>query len=94
MYPELARLVKEVLDKKRHSDVSALEQEQFVTTHEAYQDLNEDTLLNELMPFLIKHTRTVSKSVSNSLESEADIRDDEEQVVVAFCDDGFMRISN
>ncbi|KAL8965230.1 MAG: hypothetical protein Q9197_006614 [Variospora fuerteventurae] len=58
-YPALGRKVEKILARKRQSGVTAEEYQEFKLTLSEYRDSNEDTMVNEVLPFLIKETRKV-----------------------------------
>lgn len=58
-YPALGRKVEKILARKRQSGVTAEEYQEFKLTLSEHRDSNEDTMVNEVLPFLIKETRKV-----------------------------------
>lgn len=49
--------------RKRDSEVSPKEQKSFTVAHRKFKDYNEDTLLCQLMPYLVNRDRKVPQSL-------------------------------
>ncbi|KAL8927679.1 MAG: hypothetical protein Q9172_001239 [Xanthocarpia lactea] len=58
-YPELDKKVEKILSRKRQSGVTAEEYQEFKLTLSEYRDSNEDSMVNNVLPFLIKASRKV-----------------------------------
>ncbi|KAL8918532.1 MAG: hypothetical protein Q9208_007288 [Pyrenodesmia sp. 3 TL-2023] len=58
-YPVLGRKVEKILARKRQSGVTAEEYQEFKLTLNEYRDANEDTMVDNVFPFLIKESRKV-----------------------------------
>ncbi|KAL8640261.1 MAG: hypothetical protein Q9226_008768, partial [Calogaya cf. arnoldii] len=52
-YPDLEKLVNNILQRKRHSSVTADEYKEFNLTLSEHRDSNEDTIVDNVFPFLI-----------------------------------------
>ena len=90
-FPDFEKHVRDILKRKRDSEVSSKEQKSFTVAHRKFKDFNEDTLLYQLMPFLVNRERTVPQSLvdrANILDGEA------HQVSVDLVDSGLMTIAN
>lgn len=89
-YPDFLKQVEAIISRKRDSDVTGEEQELFRATHRTFKHFNEGTLLARLLPFLVKSHRTVPRNLTDC----ADIREDKEQVSVAFFTSGLSYVTN
>lgn len=89
-FPDFAKQVTDILKRNRDSEVSAKEQKSFTVAHRKFKDFNEDTLLGQLMPFLVNRERKVPQN----LVDRAAIDEGEAQVSVDFVDSGLMTITN
>ncbi|KAI4096015.1 MAG: hypothetical protein LQ344_001249 [Seirophora lacunosa] len=89
-YPSFKKQVTDILKRKRDSEVSAREQASFTVAHRTFKDFNEDTLLNQLLPFLTNRDRLVPQS----LVDRADIEEEEVQVAIDLVESGLMTVSN
>ncbi|KAL8644430.1 MAG: hypothetical protein Q9210_007258, partial [Variospora velana] len=90
-YPDFEKQARDILKRKRDSEISPKEQESFTVAHRKFKDFNEDTLLCQLMPYLVNRDRKVPQN----LVKRADIVDGEEaQVSVDFVASGLMTIAN
>ncbi|KAL9012215.1 MAG: hypothetical protein Q9173_003009 [Seirophora scorigena] len=89
-YPTFKKHVIDILKRKRDSEVSAKEQTSFTVAHRTFKDFNEDTLLNQLLPFLTNRNRLVPQS----LVDRADIEEEEVQVSIDFVESGLITVSN
>lgn len=85
-YPALKNKVTQILYRKRVSTVDPLDLQEFQEAWEEYKDENEDTVLNELLPFFMKEKRTVE--IENPREQE------DSHTVVSFLRSGLVEISN
>ncbi|KAL8689791.1 MAG: hypothetical protein Q9224_004560 [Gallowayella concinna] len=85
-YPSFQERVKKIVTEKRQSSVDKQEYSEFQTTWDRYKDKNEDTVLNALLPFLIKSHRTV--------KIKGDIEDEEAYMVESFLKSDLMVITN
>ena len=98
-YPRFKERVDNILHATRRSKVK---DEEFQEARDAlitYRDDNEDTILNELLPHVIKDRRTVPQAqrpptmASNQL-SQSDLTDDDEYQVKSYLSSGLKVISN
>ncbi len=90
-FPGFETHVRDILKRKRDSEVSPKEQKSFMVAHRKFKDFNKDTVMYQLMPFLVNRDRKVSQSLvyrANILNGE------EAQVSVDFIDSGLMTIAN
>ncbi|KAL8748567.1 MAG: hypothetical protein Q9184_007212, partial [Pyrenodesmia sp. 2 TL-2023] len=58
-HPALDKKVEKILSRKRQSGVTAEEYQEFKLTLSEYRDSNEDSMVNNVLPFLIKESRKV-----------------------------------
>lgn len=58
-YPQFKAQVKSIIDPARQSQISPMEFADFQLTIQKYMYTNEATLLNRLLPFLIKDSRLI-----------------------------------
>ncbi|KAL8704613.1 MAG: hypothetical protein Q9201_002233 [Fulgogasparrea decipioides] len=106
-YPSFVQRLETVLSRKRESDVTAQEFKEFRVAWHTYKDFNEDTVLNELLPYLIKSERSLPASQataaaaadqgSSTTDKEvrlAALSEDEKFTSVSFLESGMVKISN
>ncbi|KAL8858960.1 MAG: hypothetical protein Q9178_004441 [Gyalolechia marmorata] len=58
-YPALDKKVEKILSRKRQSGVTAEEYQEFKLTLSEYRNSNEDSMVNNVLPFLIRASRKV-----------------------------------
>ncbi|KAL8726655.1 MAG: hypothetical protein Q9166_006577 [cf. Caloplaca sp. 2 TL-2023] len=58
-YPDLDKIVNKILQRKRQSGVTADEYKEFKLTLSTYRDSNEDIIVDNVLPFLIKQHRYI-----------------------------------
>ncbi|KAL8895059.1 MAG: hypothetical protein Q9207_008313 [Kuettlingeria erythrocarpa] len=90
-FPDFETQVRDILKRKQDSEVSSKEQKSFMVAHRKFKDFNEDTVLYQLMPFLVKRDRTVPQ---NLVDRANILIGEEAQVSVDFVDSGLMTIAN
>ncbi|KAL8747097.1 MAG: hypothetical protein Q9184_007650, partial [Pyrenodesmia sp. 2 TL-2023] len=85
-YPKFQEQVKNILKQKRKSSIDQFEFSEFRLVWQEYKDKNEDTVLNELLPFFMNDKRTIS---INSTAEEEDA-----YAVVSYFRSGLVKITN
>lgn len=104
-YPQLVKKVDAILQAKRMSEVDEEEFSAAQETMTTYQDFNKDTILNQMIPYIIKDRRTVSLpptspppsagKESSSTEGQAlNQADNDTHYVASFLSSGLLQISN
>ena len=85
-YPKFQEQLKRIINQTRLSSVDPEDIIDFESEWDEYKDKNEDTVLNELLPYFIKKKRTISIQGTNE-EKDA-------HAVFAFSKSGVVAISN
>ncbi|KAL8641991.1 MAG: hypothetical protein Q9228_001258 [Teloschistes exilis] len=67
-YPKVLQAAKAVINKPRNSFPHDQDVELFKAKLETYRNANEDTLLNQLLPFFVKETRWIPACLSGTSE--------------------------
>ncbi|KAL8951670.1 MAG: hypothetical protein Q9222_002376 [Ikaeria aurantiellina] len=86
-YPEFQGQVRDIINAKRLSSVDPVDFAEFQQAWDVYHDKNEDTVLNELLPFFIKDKRSISIKAGTPEEEDA-------RHVVSYLQSGLVKISN
>ncbi|KAL8909957.1 MAG: hypothetical protein Q9171_004723 [Xanthocarpia ochracea] len=85
-YPKFQEQLKRIINQKRLSSIDPEDITDFQREWDEYKDKNEDTVLNELLPYFIKKKRTIS---IQGTDEEKDAH-----AVVSFSQSGVVAISN